>query len=418
MTEGDCLQKYFLDTNILLEDIEHFTTLPFIISSETLVELENIKTNRNKTEEVRVAARKAIKWLSDHHGEYEVIVYNSSVWSLLYLDHIDDTPDAKICVCAKLAAINNKDDNIVFVTHDLSCRNIAEKIFGLNVEWFENQKEEISYNGFIEQTMTDEEMAYFYEHQNENTYNLLINEYLIIKNVSGELIDSYRWTGERHEGLYKKSIKSTLFDKLKPKDIYQSLMVDSIMNNTITAVSAKAGAGKSLISLMCAMHLIETGKYDHLVILYNPTKAKGAFDQGYYAGDALQKGLQQSVGNMLATKFGDQFGVELLIQQGKLKLVSLADCRGMEIRDNEILYMTECQNTTVELIKLALSRVSSGAKVIIEGDYKTQVDSYLFEGSNNGLRRVIEAFKGHEEFGYVELQNIWRSKLAQLAELL
>ena len=90
----------------------------------------------------------------------------------------------------------------------------------------------------------------------------------------------------------------------------------------------------------------------------------------------------------------------------------------MEIRDNEILYMTECQNTTTELIKLALSRVSAGAKVIIEGDYKTQVDSYLFEGKNNGLKRVIDAFKGHEEFGYIELQNIWRSKLAQLAELL
>lgn len=121
---------------------------------------------------------------------------------------------------------------------------------------------------------------------------------------------------------------------------------------------------------------------------------------------------------MLATKFGDQFGVELLIQQGKLKLVSLADCRGMEIRDNEILYLTESQNTTIDLIKLALSRVSSGAKVIIEGDDKTQVDLNIFEGRNNGLRRVIDVFKGHEEFGYIELQNIWRSKLAQLAELL
>ena len=40
------------------------------------------------------------------------------------------------------------------------------------------------------------------------------------------------------------------------------------------------------------------------------------------------------------------------------------------------------------------------------------------DGKNNGLRRVIEAFKGNSEFGYIELQNIWRSKLAQLAELL
>jgi len=288
---------------------------------------------------------------------------------------------------------------------------------GLDVEWFEN-KETNDYTGFKEIIMSDEEMAYFYEHQDENMYNLLVNEYIIIRNPAGEIVDSYRWNGEEYCSLYKKQIKSTYFDKLKPKDIYQSCLVDSIMNNTITATSAPPGAGKSLLSLMCIFNLIENGKYDRMVLLYNPSKAKGAFDQGYYSGNAVEKGLQQSVGQMLATKFGDQFGVELLIQQGKIKLVSLADCRGMEIRDNEILYMTETQNTTVELIKLALSRVSSGAKVIIEGDYKTQVDSYLFEGKNNGLKRVIDAFKGHEEFGYIELQNIWRSKIAQLAEAL
>lgn len=190
------------------------------------------------------------------------------------------------------------------------------------------------------------------------------------------------------------------------------------MNNTITAISAPAGAGKSLISLMCAMNLIESGKYDHLVILHNPTKTRGSADMGFYSGDAIEKGLQNSLGQMLTTKFGDRFGVDLLIQQGKLKIVSLADCRGMEIRDNEILYMTETQNTTVDLIKLALSRVSSGAKVIIEGDWNTQVDSYLFEGDNNGLKRVVKAFHGHDEFGYVQLQNVWRSKIAELCELL
>lgn len=72
----------------------------------------------------------------------------------------------------------------------------------------------------------------------------------------------------------------------------------------------------------------------------------------------------------------------------------------------------------MDLIKLALSRVSSEAKVIIEGDYLTQTDSYVFDGENNGLRRVIEVFKGRNEFGYVELQNIWRSKIAELCELL
>lgn len=409
---------YFLDTNVvLLDGLEKYSSHRFAISQVTLRELEEIKTNKRKTEDVRAAARDAIEWLSKHHGEYDVVLITDGVIKIAD-QHLLDAfePDVQICCCAKFWELY-KNQPIIFATHDLSCRNIAEQVFGLTIEWFENN-EEISYTGFREYTMSDEDMAYFYENQNENKYGLLVNEYLIIKNTDGVMVDTCRWDGKRFQQLFKKTIKSTYFDKLKPKDIYQSCVIDSIMNNTITAISAPPGAGKSLLSLMSAMYLIESGKYDRLVILYNACKTKGAFDMGYYSGDAIEKGMQQFLGNMLATKFGDQFGVELLIQQGKIKIVSLADCRGMEVRDNEILYMTECQNTTVDLMKIALSRVSSGAKVIIEGDYKTQVDSYLFEGNNNGLKRVISAFKGHEEFGYVELQNIWRSKLAQLSELL
>lgn len=415
------MERLFLDTNVLLEGAEYFADKNFLISSETLRELENIKNNRNKTEDIRAAARSVTRWLADNYDKYEVINHCDAVYDELCnigVSYLDDEPDIRICGDAWLASKLYPNDEIIFITYDLSCRNIAKNIFGLNVEWFDDNKEDIDYTGFKEISMSDEEMAYFYEHQNENIYDLLVNEYLIVKDKNNEVVDTYRWDSERFQPLYKKQVKSTYFDKLKPKDVYQSCVIDSIMNNTITAISAPPGAGKSLLSLMCAMNLIETGKYDRIVILFNATKTKGAFDQGYYSGNAIEKSLQQFLGHMLATKFGDQFGVELLIQQGKIKIVSLADCRGMEVRDNEILYMTECQNTTVDLMKIALSRVSAGAKVIIEGDYKTQVDSYLFEGKNNGLRRVIEAFKGREEFGYIELQNIWRSKLAQLAELL
>ena len=128
--------------------------------------------------------------------------------------------------------------------------------------------------------------------------------------------------------------------------------------------------------------------------------------------------MQNSIGQILTTKFGDRFAVDLLISQNKLKLVSMADCRGMEISDNEILWITEGQNTSIELIKLCLSRVSSGAKVYIEGDYTNQVDAEAFSGSNNGLKRLIDVFKGHEEFGFIQLQNVWRSKIAELCELL
>jgi predicted ribonuclease YlaK len=289
-------------------------------------------------------------------------------------------------------------------------------VFGLNVKSV-NSNNKIEYKGYTQKVMSEVEMAYFYENLNKNIYNLLINEYLVVKNKSGEVEDCYRWNGEKHLSLYKKPIKSITFgDKIKPKDIYQSMVIDSIINNTITTISGKAGSGKSLLSLVVAMHLIESGKYDKLIVMFNPSKTRGASDMGFYGGSFIEKAMQNSIGNILITKFGDKCAVEMLMQQEKLRLVSVADARGMEIRDNEILYLTECQNTSVELLKLCLSRASSGSKIIIEGDFTSQVDSYLYDGNNNGMKRAIEVLKGEDIFGYIELQNIWRSKLAELVD--
>ncbi len=195
------------------------------------------------------------------------------------------------------------------------------------------------------------------------------------------------------------------------------MAIDSLIKNTMTAISGKAGSGKSLLSLMVAMHLIESGKYDRLVILYNPVKLRGSENQGYYPGSATEKAMQSGIGQILTTKFGDRLGVDLLINQDKIKLVCMSDCRGMEIRDNEILWITECENTSIDLIKICLSRVSSGAKVFIEGDFE-QIDSIYFQGEKNGMKRAIDVFKDHSEFGYVQLQNVWRSKIAELCDLL
>lgn len=407
----------FLDTCALLNLQEKAFDEYFIISQQTLLEIENIKTNSRKDSDVKYKARRMAHLLVNNEKKYDVVPLNAvHIEKQLEKYSLEATPDNIIVSSA--ASINAFP--ILFVTDDINLRFIATKICHLKTKSSQelDLTYEEEYTGFIEKVMSDEEMAYFYTHLDENIYNLLTNQYIIIR--CGETEAFYRWDGSVHVPYSKgkSSVRSQYFDKLKTKDIYQSCAVDAMLNCTITAISGRAGSGKSLLSLMTAMHLIEKGKYDRLVVLFNPTKTRGASDMGYYTGDALSKSLQNSIGQILVTKFGDPYIIDILIQQDKLRLVSMADARGMEIKDNEILWITECQNTSIDLIKLCLSRVSSGAKVFIEGDYHTQVDSYAFEGMNNGLKRVIDVFKGHEEFGYIELQNIWRSKIAELCELL
>ena len=410
-------KKKFYDTCSLLAEIDNDDLFAerFYISSISLHELENIKTSKNKTEDVRYKARKLSHLLDEHCNDYDVVVYNFEISDYIVGTlGLDATiPDNQIVGTAKY--ISEKED-IAFITNDICLKNIARSL-GLEVCSVENNNLG-EYKGFVEKSLSEEDMAYFYEHNSENMFGLLINQYLILKDEKDEIVDAYRWNGTQHESLFKKNIQSLYFDKLKSKDIYQSCAIDSLMNCTITAITGKAGSGKSLLALMSAMYLIEKGKYDRIVVMFNPTKTRGASDMGFYSGDFIDKAMQNSIGQILTTKFGDRYAVDLLLSQNKLKLVSMADCRGMEISDSEILWITESQNTSIDLIKLCLSRVSSGAKVFIEGDYLSQVDSNAFDGNNNGLKRMIDVFKGHEEFGYVQLQNVWRSKISQLCELL
>ena len=410
-------KKKFYDTCSILAEIDNDDLFAerFYISSTSLHELENIKTSKNKTEDVRYKARKLSHLLDEHYNDYDVVVYNFEISDYIVGTlGLDATiPDNQIVGTAKY--ISEKED-VIFITNDICLKNIARSL-GLEVCSVENNNLD-EYKGFVEKSLSEEDMAYFYEHNSENMFGLLINQYLILKDEKDEIVDAYRWNGTQHEPLFKRNIQSLYFDKLKSKDIYQSCAIDSLMNCTITAITGKAGSGKSLLALMSAMYLIEKGKYDRIVVMFNPTKTRGASDMGYYGGDFIDKAMQNSIGQILTTKFGDRYAVDLLLSQNKLKLVSMADCRGMEISDSEILWITESQNTSIDLIKLCLSRVSSGAKVFIEGDYLSQVDSNAFDGNNNGLKRMIDVFKGHEEFGYVQLQNVWRSKIAELCELL
>lgn len=411
-------KKKFYDTNAILDLQDKMFEDDFCISSISLQEMENIKTSGRKDEETKYKARKALHLLDENKDKYEVVIYTIAMESYIAEKQLEVTPDTKIIAsCAFSRGLLQQDTDFVFVTNDIACKMIASKIFGLEVESVGENKLD-NYKGFVEKSLSEEDMAYFYEHNSENIFGLFINQYLILKDGKNEIVDAYRWNGAQHEPLFKRNIQSLYFDKLKSKDIYQSCAIDSLMNCTITAITGKAGSGKSLLALMSAMYLIEKGKYDRIVVMFNPTKTRGASDMGFYGGDFIDKAMQNSIGQILTTKFGDRYAVDLLLSQNKLKLVSMADCRGMEISDSEILWITESQNTSIDLIKLCLSRVSSGAKVFIEGDYLSQVDSNAFDGNNNGLKRMIDVFKGHEEFGYVQLQNVWRSKIAELCELL
>lgn len=101
-----------------------------------------------------------------------------------------------------------------------------------------------------------------------------------------------------------------------------------------------------------------------------------------------------------------------------LDILPFSDLRGYDTGEQKtVIWIVESQNLTVPLLKLGLQRVTESAKVIIDGDDNAQVDRDIYE-NDNGMKRVSEVLRGNEIYGEVELQNVWRSRLAELVELM
>ena len=197
------------------------------------------------------------------------------------------------------------------------------------------------------------------------------------------------------------------------------LLADSLANNTITMVKGPAGSGKTYLSLGYLMHLLENHKIDKIIVFCNTVATKDSAKLGYYPGSRDEKLLDSQIGNLLASKFGGKIEVERLIQEEKLILLPLSDIRGYDTSGMRAgVYISEAQNMSISLMKLALQRIGEDSICIIDGDEKTQVDSVEFAGNNNGMRRASKVFRGNDVYGEVTLKNIHRSRIAELAELM
>ena len=425
----------FYDTNALLDLQDKAFEEFFMIASTTLLELEDIKVSRTKDDQTKYNARKVLHLLNDHQDKYYVVVYEKlmdpydvkSAFGLL------DTPDVRICSCAKLAndhlrfdgenwIVSNEvvDNGIVFVTNDLSCKQIAYNIFDLNVaSTHSNENDE--YTGYAEVTMTGDMSREFYSDTKSNKLNLLTNQYLIIRDEDGQIKDRLRWDGNEFQPIKVPTIKSTLFGTVKQYngDVYQLLALDSFVNNRITMLKGPAGTGKSYLAIGYMLWLLEKHKIDKIVIFANPTPTANAAKLGFLPGTQLEKLTDSSLGNMLGAKFGDKYEIDRLVSEHKLDILPMCDIRGYDTTGlNCAVYITEAQNLDISLMKLALQRIGEDSICIIDGDNAAQVDLAQYAGYNNGMRRLSEVFRGADFYGEVKLQNIYRGRIAKLADLM
>ncbi|NRA55725.1 MAG: PhoH family protein [Gammaproteobacteria bacterium] len=187
--------------------------------------------------------------------------------------------------------------------------------------------------------------------------------------------------GERGKEVYIKTRKGLI----KPRNPNQQNYVANIISHDICFGVGPAGTGKTYLAVACAVDALERQEVRR-IILTRPAVEAGE-KLGFLPGDLNQKidpylrPLYDALFEMLGFE-----KVEKLIEKSVIEVAPLAYMRGRTLNDAFII-LDEAQNTTVEQMKMFLTRVGFNSKAIITGDI-TQVD--LPRHVRNGLRHSIE----------------------------
>ncbi len=183
-----------------------------------------------------------------------------------------------------------------------------------------------------------------------------------------------------------------------------------IVSHDINFGVGPAGTGKTFLAVACAIEALQTEKVRKLILVRPAVEAGEKL--GFLPGDLAQKvdpylrPLYDALYDMLGID-----RVEKMLDKGIIEVAPLAYMRGRTLNDAFII-LDEAQNTTIEQIKMFLTRVGFGSTAVVTGDV-TQID--LPSEKMSGLKHVLDVLKNVEgiSFTYFGTRDVVRHPLVQ-----
>lgn len=197
---------------------------------------------------------------------------------------------------------------------------------------------------------------------------------------------------------------------IKPKTLGQQKYVEAIKNNTIVVAIGPAGTGKTYLAVAQAVAAFREHSVNRIVITRPAVEAGEKL--GFLPGD-----LQQKVDPYLRPIYDalfDMLGAESFAryqERGNIEVAPLAYMRGRTLDDSFII-LDEAQNTTHEQMKMFLTRLGFGSKMVVTGDI-TQID--LPDARKSGLIEASRVLKGVEDIDIIKFtqKDVVRHQLVQ-----
>lgn len=369
------MKKHFaIDTNVLIDNPKSLEILrndenEIYLPLEVILELDKLKTSKRIGGQVR----EAIKFIIENKGWINITYDDKS------LDLFNKEFDGKI--------LNNIKKNLedgVLVTNDKLMRFIAEKVFGYECEEFKKASPYLSdsesYTGF------------------------------------GEAINSFSWEEGKpvFNGVDGKKVISYENKAwgITPKNVYQNLALELLLNPKIDVVTLQsvAGMGKSILTLAAALHLVLQEKNFKKIFI---TKSTYEVDKelGFLPGKIDEKFLPAVRPIVdLIYKLHELRPATRLFQRdkpgefdlSKIEMLPLNFVQGMNI-ENSILIIDEGQNLSRKTMRTIATRCGENTKLFVIGDTRQVINPFINE-FNNGLNWLVKLCKGKPNYGHLVLK--------------
>lgn len=268
-----------------------------------------------------------------------------------------------------------------------------------------SRAEEIVIQGIAEEIQTLQQLF-------EVLLELIRNNYVLSeRDVAYALELSKQMKTDQLLELFKGDIATTYKGKkIRVKTIVQKQYVSRIRNTDIVLGIGPAGTGKTYLAVVLAVTALKEGKVKR-IILTRPAVEAGE-SLGFLPGD-----LQEKVDPYLRPLYdalNDVMGSDQVaksLERGLIEIAPLAYMRGRTLDDSFII-LDEAQNSTAEQMKMFLTRLGFGSKMVITGDV-TQID--LPRGKKSGLVEAERILREVEEIGFIYFteQDVVRHTLVQ-----
>ena len=252
----------------------------------------------------------------------------------------------------------------------------------------------MGYNGILEVSMNNDDLLKLYD--GEIDLQLKTNQYLIIRNEDGEIIDKKRWDGNKLVELSIQKIKG-----MKWKTYKQECLADLLSNKNIPIkiIAGVPGSGKSKISIVFGYHFISKGEYQKIFLVRHNV---GIGEKNGFLKGTKEEKIRGWLGFFEDNLDDKQETIEEMCSSGSLVLEGVEYIKGRDLKNSWIL-IDECEDLSEDQFKVIGERVSYGSSICFVGDYD-QVTQEKYKNSN-GLKRAIRTLAGNPLCGIIVFDN-------------